>query len=88
MTEKGDTAHEIERLQTALSYHVDELQKARRQAISDAAEIDRLRAGNEWLRDKLVAVMPPVGAARLHTDAPGVGEPTEIDALPMGKADD
>jgi hypothetical protein len=32
------------RLQTALGYHVNELQEARRQAIRDATEIERLRA--------------------------------------------
>jgi hypothetical protein len=35
---------EIARLQTALGYHVNKLQEARRQAIRDATEIERLRA--------------------------------------------
>ena len=40
----GDMVDEIERLKTALGYHVGELQEARRQAIHDADNIQRLRA--------------------------------------------
>ena len=38
-----EAAAEIERLRTALHYHVSELQEARRQAIRAADEIERLR---------------------------------------------
>lgn len=39
-----DKDAEIERLTTALGYHVTELQEARRQAIRDANKIERLNA--------------------------------------------